>query len=365
MAGAYIGLLCLICGVFFAVLGKPSDPQVPRAYNVSLDDPPESRWDHVLKDYVNEVPNLIATVRSLVPIQYLPVVEDLAVDLESYMPSPFPQELRGIAEAFTMDIGDIVLLNIIYDVTAFCTSIVSQDSNGTIWHARNLDFYYGDILRNMTIVVNFQKNGSTLYSATTYAGYVGIATGQRPHGYTVTVDTRGHHVHVGYWWENAIMAFFDKSSWFVTFLVRQVLETVPKYSDAVSRLALEPIHAPVYFIVGGTKRDEGVVITRDRIAAVNRMYMDVLQGRWYVLETNYDHWTTPPPYDAKRRATAIKAMNALGMSGVNMTSLYGVLSTVPVLNENTTYSIVFSAAHPDISKTWIRWPNTTHRANYT
>ena len=33
----------------------------------------------------------------------------------------------------------------------------------------------------------------TLYSATTYAGYAGIATGQRPYGYTVTVDTRGHH----------------------------------------------------------------------------------------------------------------------------------------------------------------------------
>lgn len=39
----------------------------------------------------------------------------------------------------------------------FCTSIVSQDANGQIWHSRNLDYSFVDMLRNITIRVDFIK----------------------------------------------------------------------------------------------------------------------------------------------------------------------------------------------------------------
>ena len=41
----------------------------------------------------------------------------------------------------------------------FCTSIVAQDEKGQIWHARNLDYKFADILRNITIQVHFQRQG--------------------------------------------------------------------------------------------------------------------------------------------------------------------------------------------------------------
>ena len=44
----------------------------------------------------------------------------------------------------------------------FCTSIVSQDSKGQIWHSRNLDYGFTDILKNLTIFVDFQKEGKVL-----------------------------------------------------------------------------------------------------------------------------------------------------------------------------------------------------------
>lgn len=40
----------------------------------------------------------------------------------------------------------------------FCTSIVTQDVNGQIWHSRNLDYSFVDMLRNITIRVDFIKN---------------------------------------------------------------------------------------------------------------------------------------------------------------------------------------------------------------
>lgn len=41
----------------------------------------------------------------------------------------------------------------------FCTSIIAQDSAGNIYHGRNLDYPFGDILRQVTIDVDFLKNG--------------------------------------------------------------------------------------------------------------------------------------------------------------------------------------------------------------
>lgn len=40
----------------------------------------------------------------------------------------------------------------------FCTSIIAQDDNGNIYHGRNLDYMFRDVLSKVTIDVNFVKN---------------------------------------------------------------------------------------------------------------------------------------------------------------------------------------------------------------
>lgn len=44
---------------------------------------------------------------------------------------------------------------------SFCTSIVTQDTKGNIYHGRNLDYPH-DVLRNLTLDVVFIKNGQVL-----------------------------------------------------------------------------------------------------------------------------------------------------------------------------------------------------------
>ena len=39
-----------------------------------------------------------------------------------------------------MRTGRIVFLNLADDLLAACTSILAYDSNGNLWHARNLDY---------------------------------------------------------------------------------------------------------------------------------------------------------------------------------------------------------------------------------
>ncbi|XP_064597794.1 N-acylethanolamine-hydrolyzing acid amidase-like [Liolophura sinensis] len=347
--------MVLVVGRSPAGLALLDTPVKPKTYTVNVEDPPETRWVQVLKDFKFMVPELNKTVQTLVPAEFIPLAEQIGAQLDKSIIQPFADEIKGVAKIFGLPLGEMVLLNIIYDMTAFCTSVVAQDSAGNIWHTRNLDYYYGDVLRNMTIVVNFQRNGKTVYTATTYAGYVGILTGQKPGLFSVSVDQRGHKVHVGTYWQNLLIAILDKNSQFVSFLVREVLENVTSFDEAVRQLSYRIIHAPVYYIVGGAKKGEGVVITRDRLAAVDKWNIEPLFGKWYILETNYDHWTTPPPSD-NRRTPGIKAMDKVGQAGVNMTSLFDVMSTNPVMNMNTTYTAIMSAGNPQLYTTWIRWP---------
>ncbi|XP_064918988.1 N-acylethanolamine-hydrolyzing acid amidase isoform X2 [Columba livia] len=230
----------------------------------------------------------------------------------------------------------------------FCTSIVAQDDKGNIYHGRNLDYDFVDILRKVTVDVQFTRRGQIAYQGTTFLGYVGLWTGQSPHKFTVSGDEREG----GRWWENAIAAFLNRN-YPVSWLVRDTLSRAEDFQAAVLRLAAVPIIAEVYYIVGGVSPKEGMVITRNRRGPADLWPLDPLYGAWFRVETNYDHWTTPPPFD-DRRTPAIKALNATGQQNINFDTLFKVLSVEPVLNSNTVYTTVMSAAFPEKYQTWIR-----------
>ncbi|XP_078250605.1 LOW QUALITY PROTEIN: N-acylethanolamine-hydrolyzing acid amidase [Pogona vitticeps] len=326
------------------------DPAAPFLANVSLERPPERRWEPVLRHFdaafLREACGRI--IDEVIPKWVHAIIRPIAKELESFAPQPFAGEIRGICDALGLDVGDGVLLNLAYESTAFCTSILAQDKNGHIYHGRNMDYAFGDILRQITIEVNFVKNGQVKYRGTTFFGYVGLWTGQSPYKFTISGDERDQ----GNWWENAVAAFLRHSSP-VSWLTRTVLSEAEDFEAAVHMLSKTPIIADVYYIVGGVTPKEGVVITRKRSGPVDIWPLDPSSGGWYRVETNYDHWTTPPPFD-DRRTPAIKALNATGQENINLKSLYKVLSVQPVLNKDTIYTTVMSAAAPDQYMTRVR-----------
>ena len=56
---------------------------------------------------------------------------------------------------------------------------MARDTSGNMYHARNLDYGFVGLLHNITIEVDFQRSGTTVYTGTTFAGFVGLMTGQR------------------------------------------------------------------------------------------------------------------------------------------------------------------------------------------
>lgn len=200
-----------------AAAAAPAPPlAAPLLCNVSLDSPAEERWLPVLRHF--DPAFLRAAVAWIiderVPKWVHEVIRPVAVELEFLMPQPFAGEILGMCKALGISLGDGVLLNFAYESTAFCTSIVAQDDKGNIYHGRNLDYDFVDILSKITIDVQFIKGGQVAYQGTTFLGYVGLWTGESPHKFTISGDERVG----GRWWENAIAAFLNRNypvSWLV------------------------------------------------------------------------------------------------------------------------------------------------------
>lgn len=135
-------------------------------------------------------------IESLLPAWVLSMLEKPAEGLCNYMPGDFCDEVTGLSEAVVamkppqsnMTLGKIVAMQLIYDLSAACTSIVAQDQSGAVHHGRNLDYPIPG-LRNLTAMITFTKGGKTLYNGTTFVGYIGLLTGQSP-VFSVTVDER-------------------------------------------------------------------------------------------------------------------------------------------------------------------------------
>ncbi|XP_053311685.1 N-acylethanolamine-hydrolyzing acid amidase [Spea bombifrons] len=341
---AWVILLLLLVSVCPSSSLDVQDLQPPR-YNLSLDRPPQERWAPVLRhynySYLREALRYVydSSVPKWAHALILPLTD---IDLALLVKEPYAGEIRGIAKTLGVSPGDVLALNLAYEATAFCTSIIAQDEKGNVYHGRNLDYNFADILRNLTVELNFISNGQIKYTGTTFLGYIGLWTGQSPYSFTVSGDARERD---GKWWENAIYAFLKRSSP-VSWLVRDTLENAKDFQTAVLHLSKTPIIAETYYIMAGAHAREGVVITRNRGGPADIWPLDPLSGEWFRVETNYDHWINPPPTD-DRRTPAIKALNATGQANINFDSLYKVLSVIPVLNNETVYTTVMSAAYPE------------------
>ena len=323
----------------------------PSKYIIDLDLPPEERWAKVASDHADDFRKLLLQIEGMLPKELVLAVSDLAGNLDKYFPYPYADELRGIVKyGGNVTLGQTILGNLLYDLTAFrkidhnrrgaCTSIVASDKNGNIIHGRNLDYALSNTLRDMTIEVQFKnKRNPNIFTGTTFAGFVGVLTGARPGGISISLDERD----VGEWWENVISALKQGSHGIVSLLIRDVLQNDEdmNFATAVEQLSSTPLITPCYLIVGGQLYTEGVVITRDRTAALDKWYIHPDKHQWYVLETNYDHWNSPPS-DDNRRDPGIKAMDAVGRDYISYDTLFQVLSTDPVLNNGTTYTTIMS-----------------------
>ena len=331
--------------LFLLLIASVADcisPRNVKTYNINLDTAAEYRWNEVVDDFAEYFPELILDLKQYIPAEVLPLLAVFGDSVDTYLPEPYASEILGIGQRSKVPVGDLAVLNILYDMLAGCTSIVAEDGMGRIYHGRNLDYgLFTQLLQNVTFIANFQRGGKTIYTGTTYAGYVGLLTGQRPYQFSVSLNQRDAGKH----WMNVAAALLAKNASIASFTIRDTLENEQSFEDAYGVLTRATFIAPSYMIIAGVKSGQGAVITRDRIVTRDGWKLDP-PNQWFLVETNYDHWL-PPPSGDDRRDPAIHHMNQIGRSNITLDTLLSVLTTPPVLNKATTYTTLMSPATPD------------------
>ena len=127
----------------------------------------------------------------------------------------------------------------------------------------------------------------------------------------------------------------DKKATPLSFLTRNLMENMTNFDEAVNLMSKSDLIAPAYFIIGGVKPYEAVILTRNQSSVINEWRIDPKStkfDRWFLIETNYDHWTEPPASD-NRRDPGIDAMNTVSQANINYETLLDVMSINPVCNE--------------------------------
>ncbi|XP_077519301.1 acid ceramidase-like [Amblyomma americanum] len=355
-------VLLLVCGLASARsageqtkcehgLQPLNSSEVP-SFVINLDLPPSERWTEVAKAKKAEVYKMHEALKNLtvglLGERVLRLIDTAMPKLLSTLPWPFTEEMKSISETTGLPLGEVVLYNVFYEFFTVCTSIVAQDADGEIYHARNMDFglFLGwdpqnhtwamtEVLRPTVVKLDFQRSQKTVFKAVTFAGYLGVLTAVKEGAFSMTVNERfklnGGFIGLLEW------ILGDHSQQWVSFLTREVMENATSYETAKEAVSTTKLLAPVYFILAGTRPGEGAIITRDRNSHDADVYsLSDTPDKWFLLQTNYDHWESPPSYD-DRRGPGMHCMRNVTQQGLGFGSLFDVLGTKPVLNMLTAY----------------------------
>ena len=200
-----------------------------------------------------------------------------------------------------------------------------------------------ELLRQMTINVRFQRNGRTLYSGTTYAGFVTILNGVKEGKFAFSLNQRLTNAESGAAVKNLLkwaVGLIEGSP--ITVVTRRLFEEEANtYEEARDFLSRVPLVSPLYLIVGGGSGNQGCVITRsvDNSLQPQTLQVSSVKPTW-ILQTNYDHWEAPPADDDRRTPGNLCMRNSLSMS---FAALFNVLTTKPVLLQEVTYTSLMDA----------------------
>lgn len=327
-----VGLLTLVP----AVVATP-DWTPLKKYTINLDLEPEDRWTEIVNDHKTEIVAILDILRPMFSGDAQKQLLNAVV-----VPDEFKRELQGLANLVNATYEDALMGTMFYELsdvspdlpeewqfvgTKACTGIVAQNSNGTVYHARNQD--YPPPFAPLQYDGTFIKDGKVLFEGTSFAGIIGIGgTCMSPGGFSVSIDARGANTPK----LSEMLELAKAGAHFsAPTITREVCARGGGFESAIQYLATEPMIDPLYFIVAGSEPGQGAVVTRNATAAEGESDVWRLENGYpkenpfYLVETNYDHWGDVPGSD-DRRVDAMCIMEELGADNVNMDTLKQVMS---------------------------------------
>jgi len=351
------GSLLLLC-----VHGRPVLP-VPE-FRINLDLDPEERFKDVITHFEGPLFDVYNTNANNA------VVKAVAKQIAEHRGEEVAElagEIRGIAKYSKIPVNFIQTAQLLYELQTImvpfenitwpwgqttpsvggdssvgCTGVIARSADdGTVTHARNLDFSFAKWLANMTYNAIFAKGGKELFTAQMIAGYSMPLTGMRrgTNGYTIEVNTR--YPPKSWNIQHLMDHLFKEKRMTSGWVKRQTLQMIDNYEDAVKAFSTTPYASTEYNVISGNQK--GTILARDPDDVYHVQTLGPNKND-YILITNFDFWDhdkkewldpTSIHFGHSRRVGAETLLNA--SNNINYEYLRKVMSDDEVMAKDTIF----------------------------
>lgn len=308
-----------------------------KTYKINLDLPPAQRWISLLTDYRNELAEAIPKFKELINSMFGLALSPayLAINTTKLFGGIlYQEEIQSIADFAGISFEDILLLQLCYELNSCCTSVVTNVMDDKIFF-RTMDWPL-DFLKKLTVDLEFQKLGKTIFVATSWVGYVGIATATVKGKYSVAMNFRLTKDQTISNILSNIYALLNMK-WPVGYLIREVCTSECSYNKMLVDFCKSPIVSPCYLTVCPASTELPFIITRDPDG------FDITEGE-YVVQTNCDQSKVEPDilHSVNRRDLATSIITHHGNNFQSIDQLSQLMLRSPIVNEETIYYTIMN-----------------------
>jgi len=352
---------CLVLRLSTLLLAHGLPPSVAdttvKRFQVNLDEPAKERWAHVTRYWSN------FSEAMRLPLLKM-AAEHLGNDWDSWsrvaeaaIQGEREEELIGMLEVqdelmgTSSNLTESKMFQLLYEMASptSCSGVLWADRDGTVIHGRNMDYAFHFNMTdasgktetlnwpNVTFEVLFVKGDKPLYISTMWPGGIGIATAMRYDGWTFEQNTRPSNDA-----KENLKAALAGGIGFGPF-ARDVMENTSDFEEAIALLYNASFMAPQYFVMSGNGKDQGAVLTIDRLGKHEAGTPEIQRvnssssKHWHLVQTNDD--LTYPTLDP-RRPVANAMLMTKTQDQVNVDEMWKFVHGPPLKNPLTVFTTV-------------------------
>jgi len=311
-------------------------------FDFDLEKKPSDRWEEIFNEFSLKIGDIRKQLKSIIK-QYgalIPISGGIfnTIDPSNIM---FYDELAFIADRMKMPLYQIVILQLIYEMTSACTTAIFKIGKEE-YFLRTMDWPM-PFLKDITIGLNIKKGSKEISKVIGWIGCVGFFTVINP-DYKIAINYRRTcEINIESMIMNTLRTFGMK--WPISYLVRYIVEKELILPDIITVFEKAELISPTYITIYSINNsNKSVIITRDNNKLVNTRSTDLIQ-------TNCDHDKLGPDilWSLERRELLNMIINELNeQKKCSKKLVIKNLLIAPIVNSETIY-IYFSKGKKSIS----------------
>lgn len=302
-----------------------------KTYTINLDLEPSAMWNEVITENLEDIKAVYNKMNSLYNKFIANIASSFISILSNHGYVKYEKELMSISNLTGIPFGKLVILQIMYELNACCTSAIYLQSDGKPVHLRTMDWDLPE-LKKLTVKLNFIKDNKLVFSGISWAGYIGVLTAMKPDTCSISLNFRrcGDGLLVNL--KNLVL-----SKWPAGYLIRELMTNETEYTKIIDYLMTSSLVAPCYFVICGRNKDECYNIVRDRDDST--IYK--LNESNFLIQTNIDPEVKETKdnilYSIERRPVAESIIKKFQKENISYKEANKLILVNPILNEETIY----------------------------